>query len=154
MTSWVTVASARPRKPLRSPGRIQRGALGPPDVGCPPSGGDQLARGAPGPFGQGRAPCEAPAVVGDIAELELDGRPEVPEKAQACAVRLSFTLVLGVQHDLEARIDALGVSGQKIPQPASNFRVGPPREHRGILAKLVRAAGRRGAGAPPAEVRF
>src|SRR6185369_5950539 len=61
--------------------------------------------------------------VGGVAELELERRPEVMEEAQSRAVRLSFTLVPGVQDDLEARIDALGVRGQEIPKPASDFRV-------------------------------
>src|SRR5438309_11109346 len=55
-------------------------------------------------------------------------------KAQPRAVRLPFTLVVGVENDLDTRIDALGVRGQKIPQPASDFLVGPAGKHGGILA--------------------
>jgi hypothetical protein len=131
MTSWVTLSRARPRNPFRSPGRIQRGALGLPDVGGPSRGGDQLAGGALDSLGEGRAPREAPAIVGDLAELEFQGRPAVVEEPQSRAVRPSFTLVVGVQLDLDARIDALGVRRQKIPEPASDFRVRPARKHSG-----------------------
>ena len=169
MTSCVTLSRARPRKPFRSPARIQRGELRCPDVGDPPSG-DQLPREALGPFREGRAPREAAAVIGDVAELEFDRWSELTEKAQPRAVRFPFTLVVGVENDLDTRIDALGVRGQKIPEPASDFRVGPARKHGGILApgdrsdhlpvreaaseSWVRAAGGRGVGAPPAEARL
>jgi hypothetical protein len=123
MTSWVMLSRARPRNPFRSPARIQREELGCPDVGDAPSGGDELAGERLDPLRQGRAPGEASTIVGGVAELELERRPEVTEEAQSRAVRLSFTLVPGVQDDLEARIDALGVRGQEIPKPASDFRV-------------------------------
>src|SRR5215813_2981552 len=129
MTSCVTLSRASPRNPLRSPGRIQRGPLGFSDVGGSSRGDHQLARGGLGALGQSRAPREASAIVGHLAEFEFDGRPEMPEEAQARAIGLSFTLVVGVQLDLEARIDALGVRRQEIPQPASDFRVGPAGEH-------------------------
>src|SRR5262245_29617159 len=131
MTSCVTLSRARPRNPFRSPGRIQRGTLGLPDVGGSSRGGDQVAGGALGPLGEGRAPREAPALVGDLTELELDRRPELSLEAQPCAVRLAFPLVVGVTLDLGARIAALGGRGQEIPEPASDFRVGPAREHGG-----------------------
>src|SRR5437867_7780195 len=169
MTSCVTLSRARPRKPFRSPARIQRGELRCPDVGDPPSG-DQLPREALGPFREGRAPREAAAVIGDVAELEFDRWSELTAKAQPRAVRFPFTLVVGVENDLDTRIDALGVRGQKIPEPASDFRVGPARKHGGILApgdrsdhlpvreaaseSWVRAAGGRGVGAPLAEARL
>jgi len=133
MTSCVTLSRARPRNPFRSPARIQRGELGCPDVGDPPSG-DQLPREALGPFREGRAPREAAAVIGDVVELEFDRWSELTTKAQPRAVRLPFTLVVGVENDLDTRIDALGVRGQKIPQPASDFLVGPAGKHGGILA--------------------
>src|SRR2546430_9889684 len=91
MTSCVTLSRARPRKPFRSPARIQRGELRCPDVGDPPSG-DQLPREALGPFREGRAPREAAAVIGDVAELEFDRWSELTEKAQPRAVRFPFTL--------------------------------------------------------------
>ena len=134
MTSCVTLSRARPRKPFRSPARIQRGELGSPDVGCPPSGGDQLPGEALSPFGEGRAPDEAAAIVGDFAELEFDGRPEVPEEAQPRTVRLPFTRVLNVEDDLDARVDALRVRDQEIPEPASDFLIGSTRKHAGSLA--------------------
>ena len=149
MTSCVTLSRASPRNPLRSPDRIQRGLLGLPGVCGPPRGGHQLAGGGLGPLGERRAPREAPAIVGDLAELEVDGRPEMPEEAQARAVGLPFTLVLGVQLHLEARIDALGVRGQEIPEPASDFRIGPTGEHARILAE----ANLDGAGAGPVQIR-
>src|SRR5262249_6350644 len=129
MTSCVTLSRASPRKPLRSPGRIQRRPLGFSGVGGSPRGGHELARGGLGTLGESRAPREAPAIVGHLAELELDDRPETAEEAQGRAVGLPFTLVLGVHLDLEARIDTLGVCGQEIPEPARDFRVGPAGEH-------------------------
>ena len=123
MTSWVMLSRASPRNPFRSPARIQRDELGCPDVGDAPGGGDELAGERLDPLCQGRAPGEASAVVGGVTELELERRPEVMQEAQSRAIRLSFTLVPGVQNDLEAGIDALGVRGQEIPKPASDFRV-------------------------------
>src|SRR5262249_44933653 len=135
MTSCVTLSRARPRKPFRAPGRIPRGALGLPDVGGPSHSGDQVAGGALGPLGEGRAPREAPALVGDLAELELHGRPELSLEAQPRAVRFAFTRIIVVQLHLDARIDALGVRRQEIPEPASDFRVAPAREHGGISSR-------------------
>src|SRR5215470_3623337 len=104
MTSCVTLSSARPRNPFRSPARIQRGALGRPDVGGIPGGGDELTGERPGPLRERRAPGEAPPVVGDVAELELHRRRDVPQEAQPRPIGRTLTLVLGVQHDLESRI--------------------------------------------------
>src|SRR5262249_17728616 len=94
-----------------------------------PRGGHELARSGLRTLGESRAPREAPTIVGHLAELELDDRPEMPQVAQARAVGFPFTLVLGVHLDLEARVDTLGVRGQEMPEPASDFRVGPAGEH-------------------------
>src|SRR6266404_4131486 len=113
MTSCVTLSRARPRKPFRSPARIQRGELGCPDVGYP-SSGDQLPGEALRPFREGRAPGEAATVVGDVAKLEFDGRSELSAKTEPRAVRLSFTLVPGVEHDLDARIGGRRRVGRRL----------------------------------------
>jgi len=86
MTSCVTLSRARPRKPFRSPARIQRGrVLVGPGVGYPLAG-DQLAGQALCPLGHAGAPGEATAVVGDFAEIEFDGRAEVLTEPQPHAV--------------------------------------------------------------------
>src|SRR6185369_18039172 len=90
MTSCVTLSSARPRNPLRSPARIQRGGLGRPDVGGAPGGGGELTGERPGPLRERRAPGEAPPIVGDLAELELDRRRAMPQEGQPRAVGLSL----------------------------------------------------------------
>src|SRR5215470_9427035 len=86
MTSWVTLSSARPRNPLRSPARIQRGKLRCPDVGGALGRGDQLAGERLGPLPERRTPREAPSIVGDVAVLELERRAEVSPEAQTRAV--------------------------------------------------------------------
>ena len=110
MTSCVTLSRARPRNPLRSPARIQRGKLGRPDVGDP-SRRDQLAGEALDALREGRAPREAAPVVGDLAELEFDQRSDLAAEAEPRGVRLSFTLAFGVELGLDAWIDPLGVRG-------------------------------------------
>ena len=134
MTSWVTLSRARPRNPFRSPARIQRGReLARPDVSHPLVG-DQFPGQAPCPVGESRAPGEATAMVGDVAEHELERRTEAVAESQPRSVRLPFPLVVFVEDDLDARIDPLGVSGEEIPEPASDLVIRPARKHAGILA--------------------
>jgi len=83
MTSCVTLSRARPRKPFRSPARIQRGwVLARPGVGYPLIG-DHLAGQALYALGQAGAPGETTAVVGDFAEIELDGRADALSEPQS-----------------------------------------------------------------------
>src|SRR4029453_12563522 len=91
MTSCVTLSRARPRNPLRSPARIQRGKRGRPDV-RDPSRRDQLAGEALDALREGRAPLEAAPVVGDVRELEFDQRTELAAEPEARGVQLPLTL--------------------------------------------------------------
>jgi len=133
MTSCVTLSRARPRKPFRSPARIQRGReLAGSGVGY--SLVDDLAGQHACTLGQPAAPGEAAAIVRDFAEGELEGRAEMTAEAQARAVRLPLPTVVIVERDFDARIDPLGVSGQEVQEPARHLVIRAAREHAGILA--------------------
>src|SRR2546422_11185084 len=83
MTSGGTLSRARPRKPFRSPARIQRGwVLARPGVGHPLVG-DHLAGQPLYALGQACAPGETTAVVGDFTEIELDGRADALSEPQS-----------------------------------------------------------------------
>src|SRR5262245_46096979 len=132
MTSWVTLSRARPRKPLRSPARTQRGReLAGSGVGY--SLIDDLAGQRPRALGQPAAPDEAAAVVRDLTEGELDGRSQMAAEPQSRAVGLPFPLVVVLERDFEARVDPLGVGSQEVPEPARNLVIRAAREHAGIL---------------------
>src|SRR5262245_41873237 len=152
MTSCVTLSRARPRKACRAPARIRRGReLAGSGVGY--SLVDDLAGQRARTLGQPAAPGEAATIVGDFAEGELDGRPEMAAEPQARAVRLSFPMVVIVERDFDARIDPLGVSGQEVQEPARHLAIRAAREHAGILAsRAVRSSrpiGARGTAARP-----
>src|SRR5262247_86354 len=110
MTSWVTLSRARPRKPLRSPARTQRGReLAGWGVGY--SLVDDFAGQRPRALGQPAAPDEAAAIVRHLTEGELDGRSETTAKPQARAVGLPLPMVVVLERDFDARVDPLGVGG-------------------------------------------
>jgi hypothetical protein len=133
MTSWVTLSRARPRKPLRSPARIQRGCeLAGSGVGY--SLVDDLAGQRPRALGEPAAPGEAASIVRDLTEGELDGRSQASTEPQARAVGLPFPMVVVLERDLDARIDPLGVGGQEVQEPARDLVICAAREHAGILA--------------------
>ena len=133
MTSCVTLSRARPRKPFRSPARIQCGReLAGSGVGY--SLVDDLAGQRPRALGEPAAPGEATAIVRDLTEGELDRRSQVSAEPQARAVGLSFSMVVVLEGDFDARIDPLGVGGQEVQEPACNLVIRAAREHPGILA--------------------
>ena len=136
MTSWVTLSRARPRNPFRSPEAIQarrrsaRSAVGGP-LRAP-----QGVRELPRPVGERRAPHEAPAIVRDLAVVELHHGAYLVSEAEPRAVRLPLTHVTRPELDLHAWIDALGVGGEKIPEPARDFVVAAAGKHGGTLRRL------------------
>jgi hypothetical protein len=137
MTSCVTLSRARPRKPFRSPARIQRGReLSGPGVDRSLSRGD-LPGQLSSALGEAGAPGEASAVVGDLAKAELEDRPEPLTESQPHAVRLPFPMVIVFERDLDAGIDPLGVGGEEVSQPACNLLIRAARKHAGILAPAI-----------------
>src|SRR4029453_6500145 len=116
MTSWVTLSRARPRKPLRSPARIQRGCeLAGSGVGY--SLVDDLAGQRPRALGEPAAPGEAASIVRDLTEGELDGRSQASTEPQARAVGLPFPMVVVLQRALDGRGAPLAVRGRKARGP-------------------------------------
>ena len=133
MTSWVTLSSARPRNPLRSPALIQAGvALPRPDVGGPSIPGE-LARQALRPVGERGAPGEAPAVVADLAKAALDRRAHAAAEDEPRALRRPLALSPGLQHHFDARADALGVRGEEVPEPPLDLVIAASGEHIDLL---------------------
>src|SRR5438552_632022 len=139
MTSWVTLSRARPRNPLRSPEAIQawrrsaRSAVGGP-LGA--LGAPQDPRELPRPVGERRAPREAPAVVRHLAVVELHQGAHLVSEPEPCAVGLPRAGVARLELDLHAGIDALGVRGEKIPEPARDLVVAAAGKHGGTLRRL------------------
>src|SRR5262245_28895798 len=141
MTSCVTLSRARPRKPFRSPAPIHRGReLAGSGVGY--SLVDDLPGQRARPLGQPAAPGEAAAIVCDLAEGELDGRPEMAAEPQARAVGLPLPMVVIVERDFDARIDPLGVSSEEVQEPARHLVIRAARKHAGILASGAAASSR------------
>ena len=158
MTSCVMLSRARPRKPFRSPARIQYGrALAGPRVGY--SLIDDLASQLPRALGQSGAPGKGASIVGDLPKVELDGRSEVAAKPEARAVGLPFQMIVILEHDFDAGVDPLGVGGQEVQEPACNLVIRAAREHAGILASGpggidIGRAGDRGCGPPRGIIRL
>jgi hypothetical protein len=145
MTSCVTLSRARPRKPFRSPARIQRGReLAGSGVGY--SLVDDLAGQGPRALGQPAAPGEAATIVRDLSEGQLEGRPEVSAEPQARAVGLPFPVIVILERDFDARINPLGVGGQKVQEPARHLVIRAAREHAGILASGLAGSSRHNIG--------
>src|SRR3989441_1106866 len=154
MTSWVTLSRARPRNPLRSPEAIQawrrsaRSAVGGP-LGA--LGAPQDPRELPRPVGERRAPREAPAVVRHLAVVELHQGAHLVSEPEPRAVGLPRAGVARLELDLHAGIDALGVRGEKIPEPARDLVVAAAGKHGGTLRRL-RVRPRSSAGAAGATL--
>src|SRR2546427_182572 len=154
MTSWVTLSRASPRNPLRSPEAIQawrrsaRSAVGGP-LGA--LGAPQDPRELPRPVGERRAPREAPAVVRHLAVVELHQGAHLVSGPEPRAVGLPRAGVARLELDLHAGIDALGVRGEKIPEPARDLVVAAAGEHGGTLRRL-RVRPRSSAGAAGATL--
>src|SRR5438445_3254964 len=124
MTSWVTLSRARPRNPLRSPAPTQRGArLAAAGVGGEPWREQMRTRERPRALRQRAAPGEIAAPVGHLAERELHRRRRPFPEGQGRSVRRALALTLGVEGDLDARVFALGVRGEKVPQPPRHLVV-------------------------------
>ena len=133
MTSCVMLSRARPRKPFRSPARIQCGReLAGPGVGYSLIG--DLASQLPRALGQSGAPGKAASITGDLPEVELDGLSEVAAEPEARAVGLPFPMIVILEYDFDAGVDPLGVGGQEVQEPACNLVIRAAREHAGILA--------------------
>src|SRR5207247_6379448 len=89
----------------------------------------------PRPVGERRAPGEAPAVVRHLAVVELHQGAQLVSEPEPCAVGLPRAGVARLELDLHAGIDALGVRGEKIPEPARDLVVAAAGKHGGTLRR-------------------
>src|SRR5262245_14734272 len=130
MTRLVTLSSARPRKPLTSPGASQKGRrrLAGARVASAP-GADQAPGECARTSGERRTPVERATMVGNVLVVQLQRLAEAPGEAKARAVRATPQGIVLVEDHLDPRVLALGVRGQEHPQPARDFVVGAPGEH-------------------------
>src|SRR5439155_1130044 len=116
MTSCVTLSRARPRNPLRSPDAIHprrpsaRSAVG------RPLRVEQGTRELPHPGSERRAPREAPAVVRDLAVVQLDHVAHRGPEPEPRAVGFALARVTRLELDLDAWIDVLRVRAEEIPE--------------------------------------
>src|SRR5262245_2445993 len=109
MTRLVVLSRARPRKPFRSPAASQRGGRGLSGAGVASAPGSLQRPGQIADAGrERRAPRQRPAVVGDVAILEGHRVAVALTEADAGAVALPLEIATVLEHDLHARILALG----------------------------------------------
>src|SRR5436190_11714281 len=144
MTSCVTLSRARPRNPLRSPDAIHprrpsaRSAVG------RPLRVEQGTRELPHPGSERRAPREAPAVVRDLAVVQLDHVAHRGPEPEPRAVGFALSRVTRLELDLDAWIDVLRVRAEEIPEPARDLVIATAGKHGrlyvGFVVGRVRAA--------------
>src|SRR5687768_2399294 len=134
MTSWVTLSRARPRKPLTSPGPVQRRRRELADAGVGRGEAGELSRLLADAPGQRCAPGELAAVVGHFLVVELHHVGGATVEDEPHAVGLAFTLVTGLHCRLDPGMLALGVGVHEHEQPPLDFFVGAPRKHARIVA--------------------
>src|SRR5262245_38646428 len=135
MTRLVMLSRARPRKPLTSPAAIQRGARASAraDVGGG-TAGEQLPRLLADALGEPGAPRQLAAMLRDLLVVELHQRGGVRTESQPGAVGASLSLVVVVQHRLDARVLTLGVGVEEHSQPTLDIVVRTARKHARIVA--------------------
>src|SRR5688572_11622507 len=130
MTSWVTLSSARPRKPLTSPGAAQRsGNLLAAGDAAGGGAGEELPRLTPDAQREVGTPRQLAPTGGDLPVVELHHRARLLGETQARGVGHALLRRLVVEYGLDARMLALGVGVEEHLEPPRDLVVRATGEH-------------------------